>query len=60
MQGIQAQGKYEVADPEGLLNMGECLCFIFLFVLNLIQFVEVLIGKANQHGELAISYPGWS
>ena len=45
---------------KGCQNMGEYLCFIFLFVLSLIQFVKVLVGKADHCGELAISHHGWS
>ena len=35
---------------KGCQNMGECLCFIFLFMLNLIQFVKFLLARLTIEG----------
>ena len=58
MQGMQVSVRLLI--QKGCQNIGKHLYFMFLFVLNLIQFVKVLIGKADHLGELAISHYGLS
>ena len=52
MQGMQVSMRLLI--QKGCWNIGEYLYLIFLFVLNLTQFVKVLVGKAYHCGELAI------
>ena len=42
MQGTQVSMRLLI--QKGCWNIGECLYFMFLFVLNLIQFIKVLVG----------------